>query len=166
MKDTALNIIPALCRGSLGGSVVKNQPPNEGDAGNAGSIPEQGRSPGVGNGNPLQNSCLGNPMSTGAWQELRESQRVGATEHTLSRLSDLLLSLTFYTFFFLMYFVARRKQTNDLPLNSQNDLQVPTRSASIPQYLSDLFPFTHLFAYLFCRTNLHAVLKCTRHIPS
>ena len=33
-----------------------------------GSIPELGRSPGEGNGNPLQYSCLGNPMDRGAWQ--------------------------------------------------------------------------------------------------
>ena len=34
---------------------------------NAGSIPESGRSPGEGNGNPLQYSCLGNPMDRGGW---------------------------------------------------------------------------------------------------
>ena len=41
------------------GSVVKNLPVNAGDAG---LIPGLGRSPGEGNGNPLQYSCLGNPM--------------------------------------------------------------------------------------------------------
>jgi len=46
-------------------SVVKNQPANAGDSG---SIPGSGRSPGEGNGNPLWYSCLGNPMSRGAWQ--------------------------------------------------------------------------------------------------
>ena len=45
-------------------SVVKNLPANAGDAG---SIPGLGRSPGEGNGNPLQYSCLGNPMEKGAW---------------------------------------------------------------------------------------------------
>ena len=38
------------------------------DAGDAGSIPESGRSPGGGNGNPLQYSCLQNPTDRGAWQ--------------------------------------------------------------------------------------------------
>ena len=38
------------------------------NAGDAGSIPEQGRSPGEGNGNPLQCSCLGNPMDRGVWR--------------------------------------------------------------------------------------------------
>ena len=44
-----------------GGTVVKKPPANAGDAGEAGWIPRSGRSPGVGNGNPLQDSCLGNP---------------------------------------------------------------------------------------------------------
>ena len=38
------------------------------NAGNLGSIPGSGRSPGVGNGNPLQYSCLENPMDRGAWR--------------------------------------------------------------------------------------------------
>ena len=41
---------------------VKNLPVNAGDTGDMGSIPELGRSPGEGNGNPLQYSCLENPM--------------------------------------------------------------------------------------------------------
>ena len=40
-----------------GGTLVKNLPANAGDAGDVGSIPQSGRSPGVGNGNPLQYSC-------------------------------------------------------------------------------------------------------------
>jgi len=47
--------------------VVKNPSANTGDAGDVGSIPGLGRSPGGGNGNPLQYSCLGNPMDRGAW---------------------------------------------------------------------------------------------------
>ena len=42
--------------------MVKNLPANTGDAGDLGLIPGSGRSPGGGNGNPLQYSCLGNPM--------------------------------------------------------------------------------------------------------
>ena len=49
------------------GSVVKNQPANAGDAGNVGSVPGFGRSPGERNGNPLQYSCLENPRDRGAW---------------------------------------------------------------------------------------------------
>ena len=44
------------------GSAVKNVPANAGDSGDAGLIPESGRSCGVGNGNPLQYSCLENSM--------------------------------------------------------------------------------------------------------
>ena len=52
----------------------KNLPTNAGDLG---LIPRLGRSPGVGNGNPLQYFCLGNPMDTGAWQvTVHGSQRV------------------------------------------------------------------------------------------
>ena len=53
--------------GFPGGLVVKNQPTSAGDSGEASSIPGLGRSPGGGNGNPLQYSCLENPMDRGAW---------------------------------------------------------------------------------------------------
>jgi len=47
--------------------VVKNSLANAGDTGDMGLIHESGRSPGGGNGNPLQYSCLGNPMNKGTW---------------------------------------------------------------------------------------------------
>ena len=50
--------------GFPGGAVVKNPPTNVGDTG---LLPGLGRSPGEGNGNPLQYSCLGNPMDREAW---------------------------------------------------------------------------------------------------
>ena len=46
---------------------VKNLPANAGDRRDMGSIPGWGRSPGVGNDNPLQYSCLENFMDRGAW---------------------------------------------------------------------------------------------------
>ena len=49
------------------GAVVKNLPANAGDARDAGLIPETGRSPRGGNGNPLQCSSLENPLDRGAW---------------------------------------------------------------------------------------------------
>ena len=55
------------------GTVVKNPPASAGDVG---SILGSGRSPGEGNGNPLQYFCLGNPMDRGAWQATMGSQRV------------------------------------------------------------------------------------------
>ena len=47
--------------------MVKNLPANSGDSGDIGSIPGSGRSPGEGNGNPLQHSYLENPMDREAW---------------------------------------------------------------------------------------------------
>ena len=49
------------------GSVVKNMPAKAGKAGEAGSIPGSGISPGGGNSNPLQYSCLKNPKDRGTW---------------------------------------------------------------------------------------------------
>ena len=61
--------------GFPGGSVVKNPPANAGDAG---LISGLGRSPGEGNGNPLQYSCLENPMDKGAlWAIVYGIARVG-----------------------------------------------------------------------------------------
>ena len=57
--------------------VAKNPPANAGDAG---LIPGSGRSPGEGNGNPPQYSCLGNPKDSGAWQ---------ATVHGVAKESDM-----------------------------------------------------------------------------
>ena len=61
MKTTTLLTILKV---SPGGSVVENSPANAGDMG---SIPGSRRSPGEGNGNTLQSSCLGGPMDRGAW---------------------------------------------------------------------------------------------------
>ena len=51
----------------LGGSVVKNPPAKTGNTRDEGSIPGSGRCPGVGNGNPLQYSCLENPIDRGGY---------------------------------------------------------------------------------------------------
>ena len=55
----------SLEAGFPGGSVVENLP---GGAEDVGSIPGLERSPGEGNGNPIQNSCLENPMDRGDWR--------------------------------------------------------------------------------------------------
>ena len=61
--------------GFPGGAEVKVSACSVGDLG---SIPGSGRSPGEGNGNPLQYSCLGNPMDGGAWwATVHGLQRVG-----------------------------------------------------------------------------------------
>ena len=59
--------------------MVKKLPASAGDTKDPGSIPGSGRSPGGGNGNPLQYSCLENPMDRGAWQ---------ATVHGVTKESD------------------------------------------------------------------------------
>ena len=67
------------CR-SVPGAMAKNLPA---DAGDAGSIPGSGRSPGEGNGNPLQYSCLGNPIDRGAWwATVHEVAESDSPEHT------------------------------------------------------------------------------------
>ena len=66
-KQTSVTLFPLLytnLKGFPGGSEVKASAWNTGDPG---SIPGLGRSPGEGNGNPLQYSCLENPMEGGAW---------------------------------------------------------------------------------------------------
>ena len=70
--------------------MVKNLPAS---AGNTGSIPGSGRSPGEGNGNPLQCSCLGNPMNMGVcW----------ATAHGVARVGQDLVSKQQQRFYFTL----------------------------------------------------------------
>ena len=61
--------------------VIKNPPANAGDARDGSLIPGPGKSPGVGNGNPLHSSCLENSMSRRAWwATILGPQRVGHAE--------------------------------------------------------------------------------------
>ena len=71
--DSSCNVSPIVEVGGLswgfpGGSVVKDLPASAGDTGDMGLIPGSGGSPGGGNGNPLEYSCLENSMDRGAWQ--------------------------------------------------------------------------------------------------
>ena len=61
--------------------MVKNPPADAGDKRDMGSIPGSGRSPGGGHGNPLQHSCLENPMARGAtvYMVVKESDMTKAT---------------------------------------------------------------------------------------
>ena len=78
--------------GFPGGSEVKVSAWNAGDPG---SIPGSGRSPGEGNGNPLQYSCLENPMEGGAWWAT-----VHGVAKSRTRLSDFTHSLIIFHIFF------------------------------------------------------------------
>ena len=69
--------------GFPGGAVVKNLPASAGEETDVGSVPGQGRSPGGGNGNALQHSCLENSMDRGVWRAAVH----GATK-SRTRLSD------------------------------------------------------------------------------
>ena len=64
--------------------LIKNLPASVGDTRDMGLIPGSGRSPGVGNGNPLQYSCLENSMDRGAWEAIVHGghQESDMTEHT------------------------------------------------------------------------------------
>ena len=79
------------------------------NVGDPDSIPELGRSPGEGNGSPLQYSCVENPMDRGAWRALVHGVAKGRT-----RLSD--FTLTYFHYFILFmavflefYFLTLRK---------------------------------------------------------
>ena len=62
--------------------MVKNLPASVGDIRDVGSIPRSGRSPGGEHGNPLQYSCLENPMDRGAWLATVLSKELDMTETT------------------------------------------------------------------------------------
>ena len=80
--------------------VVKNTSANAGDARDLGSIPGSGRSPGEGNGNPLQYYCLENPMDRGPWRALGcrvAKSRTRLSTHTHNTLPWTGVALGFYT---------------------------------------------------------------------
>ena len=75
--------------GFSGGPLVENPPTNAGDLG---SIPGSGRSLGEGNGNPLQYSCLGNPVDREAWRAI--DQRVTKRQTQLKQLNSNSMSVS------------------------------------------------------------------------
>ena len=83
--------------GIPGGSVVKNPPASARDAG---SVPGSGRSPGGGNGSPLQYSCLENPKDRGALQ---------AIVHGVTKSRTLFL----YVLFYILASICNKKHNND-----------------------------------------------------
>ena len=74
--------------------MIKNPPVNAGDPRDTGLIPGLGRSPREGNGNPLQYSCLGNPMDRGAWRATVHgvAKDLDTTAHTQYRYASLIFN--------------------------------------------------------------------------
>ena len=81
--------------------MVKNLPVSPGDVGDLGSIPGLGRSPGGGNGNPLQYSCLGNSMDRKAWRATAVVHSVPKSWTWLSTCSHVEDKYLFFAFFLL-----------------------------------------------------------------
>ena len=84
----------------LDGSAGKESTCNAGDTGNTGLIPGEGRSPGEGNGNPLQYFCLENSMDRGAWGAMvltvtKESDTTEATQQQQTVAHQAPLSIEF-----------------------------------------------------------------------
>ena len=73
----ALTLIPPRRLGFPGSLAVDNPPANTGDTRDVGLTPGLGRSTGKGTGNPLQYSCLENPMDRGAWWATAHGDRIG-----------------------------------------------------------------------------------------
>ena len=92
--------------GFPGGSVVKDLTANSGDTRNAGLIPWLGKSPGIGNGKPLQYSCLEKPMDRGAWR---------ATVHGVAKrwtqLRDWAHSTCIYIYIYILIFYINNIHT-------------------------------------------------------
>ena len=82
------------------GLVVKNLPANAGDTEDLGLIPGSGRSPRGGNDNPLQYSCLRNPMDRGTWK---------ATVHAVTEEWDMIWQLSNNNSNMYIYFAVHLK---------------------------------------------------------
>ena len=86
--------------------VVKNPPANAGDMGDMGWIPGSGRSPGEGNGNPLQYFRLGNSMDRGAWW---------VTVHGTAKDTTEQLSTYPFTLYFTILSLSKKKKKKEYP---------------------------------------------------
>ena len=110
------------------------------NAGDLGSIPGSGRFPGEGNGNPLQCSCLENPMDRGAWYRLLSmgSQRVGHDSAT--SLSLLLSKSTGVSW--LPVFLASSLEYTRQQQQQKNTLETHCWVIPLgPEALSPVYPF-------------------------
>ena len=120
--------------GFLGGSVLKNLPASARDTS---SIPDLGRSPGEGNGNPLQCSCLGNPM---------DREVCWATIHVVTKSWTWLSDWTTTT-----YLLWRNVYSNPLSIKKKMDWLL-TANCNISLYILDTkslanIQFTNIFSH-------------------
>ena len=126
--------------GFPGGSEVKASACNAGDLG---SIPGSGRSPGEGNGNPLQYSCLENPMDGGAWWAT-----IHGVAKSRTRLSD------FTSLCFQFNSVAQSCPTLCDPMNPSHQASLSitnSRSSLRLTSIESVMPSSHL---ILCRPLL------------
>ena len=102
------NVNEAFHWGFPGGAVVKNPPANAEETRDVSSIPGWGRSPRVGNGNPLQYPCLENPMDRRAWRAtvcgVAECERTHTHTHTTAIVSVLCHEAVNGTYLFVLPF--------------------------------------------------------------
>ena len=99
--------------GSQVALVVKNPPASAGDVRDSGSISGSGRSPGGGHGNPLQYSCLENPMDRGVRQAtVHRAAQSATTEATQYTQTITMLWFFFFSTLFLMFCCYKQSCSN------------------------------------------------------
>ena len=112
--------------------MVKNLPADAGDARDVGSISGSGRPPGVGNGNPLQYSCLGNPIDRGAWlvtvHEVTESRTwlMWLSTHACTKFNMRKISPSAFTFWSVNYLLHFMIPGNNMLKMSHSKMQIKT----------------------------------------
>ena len=108
------------------------------NTGNLGLIPGSGRSPGEGNGNPLQYSCLENPMDRGAWQ---------STVHGVARVGhNLAIKPPPWTVAHkapLSMGFPKKEYQSGLPFPSPGDIPDPRMELASPTWQADSLPWSH-----------------------
>ena len=126
------------------GSVVKNLPANTGDPGALGSTPGSWRSPGGGNGNPFQYSCLGNLIDRGAWH---------ATSMGVAKGSDLIEWLEHAC-------TLERILWLRIKVLSSDKLLISNKADIFDLHLSDTLVYPHKAeeSILFCFSATHSCL--------